>query len=137
VIPPSEAFVVSRLNRFLAGRLPRAGETVCVACANANTYLLPWVGSGVTGSRSDYEHWCWCCERFFYGAMQRRYCSEECGEQVRAGRRRERLRFAREQRVSVPRPCVVCGEAFTASRPEARYCSSACRQDAYRKRKAS
>jgi hypothetical protein len=31
--------------------------------------------------------------------------------------------------------CQVCGEAFTASRADARYCSNACRQDAYRKRK--
>ena len=31
--------------------------------------------------------------------------------------------------------CRVCGESFTASRADARYCSSACRQDAYRKRK--
>jgi hypothetical protein len=31
--------------------------------------------------------------------------------------------------------CAVFGEAFTTSRADARYCSSACRQDAYRKRK--
>lgn len=31
--------------------------------------------------------------------------------------------------------CIVCQQPFTASRGDARYCSSACRQDAYRKRK--
>jgi hypothetical protein len=31
--------------------------------------------------------------------------------------------------------CNVCGDGFTASRADARYCSNACRQDAYRKRK--
>jgi hypothetical protein len=31
--------------------------------------------------------------------------------------------------------CRVCGEGFTASRADARFCSNACRQDAYRKRK--
>lgn len=31
--------------------------------------------------------------------------------------------------------CRVCGEGFVASRADARYCSNACRQDAYRKRK--
>lgn len=31
--------------------------------------------------------------------------------------------------------CAVCGEEFNASRADARYCSSACRQDAYRMRK--
>jgi hypothetical protein len=31
--------------------------------------------------------------------------------------------------------CVVCDEGFVSSRADARYCSNACRQDAYRKRK--
>jgi hypothetical protein len=31
--------------------------------------------------------------------------------------------------------CQVCDAEFTASRADARYCSNACRQDAYRKRK--
>jgi hypothetical protein len=31
--------------------------------------------------------------------------------------------------------CVVCGQGFVASRADARYCSNACRQDAYRHRK--
>ena len=31
--------------------------------------------------------------------------------------------------------CVVCSETFTATRGDARYCSGACRQDAYRKRR--
>jgi hypothetical protein len=31
--------------------------------------------------------------------------------------------------------CRVCGTEFTATRADARYCSNACRQDAYRKRK--
>jgi hypothetical protein len=31
--------------------------------------------------------------------------------------------------------CLVCGETFEAVRADARYCSNACRQDAYRKRK--
>jgi hypothetical protein len=31
--------------------------------------------------------------------------------------------------------CMVCEGRFVASRADARYCSNACRQDAYRKRK--
>jgi hypothetical protein len=31
--------------------------------------------------------------------------------------------------------CGACGEPFDSSRSDARYCSNACRQDAYRKRK--
>ena len=30
--------------------------------------------------------------------------------------------------------CLVCGTVFYAGRPEARYCRSACRQRAYRRR---
>ncbi len=32
------------------------------------------------------------------------------------------------------RRCIVCGILFFVGRPEARYCRSACRQRAYRKR---
>lgn len=32
------------------------------------------------------------------------------------------------------RRCIVCGTVFYAGRPEARYCRSACRQRAYRRR---
>jgi hypothetical protein len=43
---------------------------------------------------------------------------------------------AATKRVQVDaRDCEVCGETFTPKRSDARYCSSACRQDAYRKRK--
>ena len=34
------------------------------------------------------------------------------------------------------RTCEVCEETFTPKRKDARFCSSACRQDAYRQRKA-
>ncbi len=53
-------------------------------------------------------------------------CSRRCSEQAA----RERKRAKRE-----PRACEVCGDSFTPNRADARYCSSACRQDAYRKRK--
>jgi len=36
-----------------------------------------------------------------------------------------------------PRPCAVCGEPFAPQRERARYCSSACRQKAYRLRSRS
>jgi hypothetical protein len=54
------------------------------------------------------------------------YCSEGCAGGADAIARRVE---------PVERSCVVCGERFTPARSDARYCSSACRQDAYRKRK--
>ncbi len=32
--------------------------------------------------------------------------------------------------------CVVCAEPFVSARADKRYCSSACRQDAYRRRRS-
>jgi hypothetical protein len=37
--------------------------------------------------------------------------------------------------VDKDRACLVYEETFTPKRKDARYCSNACRQDAYRKRK--
>jgi hypothetical protein len=54
------------------------------------------------------------------------YCSEECAGGADAIARRIE---------PTPRACAVCGETFTPARSDARYCSGACRQDAYRKRK--
>ena len=35
------------------------------------------------------------------------------------------------------RACEVCGRRFTGVRADARYCSNACRQTAYRQRKGN
>jgi hypothetical protein len=59
------------------------------------------------------------------GREQPRTCSRECGYH------RPRRRAVRHE----PRACDVCGETFTPRRADARYCSPACRQRAYRKRR--
>jgi hypothetical protein len=53
-------------------------------------------------------------------------CSRRCSERVAA----ERRRVQHDER-----ECAVCSERFTPKRVDVRYCSNACRQDAYRKRK--
>ncbi len=40
-------------------------------------------------------------------------------------------------RVTAIASCRFCGEAFTASRSDAAYCSNACRQAAYRRRRVT
>jgi hypothetical protein len=61
------------------------------------------------------------------GGFERiRTCSKRCAKRAEAERRRVKHEVRR---------CEVCEEAFTPTRSDARYCSSACRQDAYRKRK--
>jgi hypothetical protein len=52
------------------------------------------------------------------------HCSERC--------RKAQYRKPTERE---PTTCEVCEEEFTPKRADARYCSNACRQDAYRKRK--
>lgn len=50
------------------------------------------------------------------------YCSEGCWPVAEVERDERRL-------------CAVCDDYFSARRADARYCSNACRQDAYRKRR--
>lgn len=47
--------------------------------------------------------------------------------------REDRLRFS-AMRDGSNRNCETCGQGFVASRSDARYCSSPCRQKAYRAR---
>lgn len=59
------------------------------------------------------------------------FCSERCQADFYAARQRERRRGRR-----APRPCASCGGGFTPARLDARYCSNACRQREYRRRKS-
>jgi hypothetical protein len=77
------------------------------------------------GSRGTCEG----CRRIVIRRSDRRYrrhtfCSDLCRWQVQAASRRI---------VPEPHPCAGCGDPVTA-RADARYCSSACRQRAYRAR---
>jgi hypothetical protein len=56
-------------------------------------------------------------------------CSEQCCRTVQAAKARER----RQSRLRL-RVCM-CGIEFKPTRPDARYCSSPCRQKAYRQRR--
>ena len=57
----------------------------------------------------------------------RRCCSESCARRLR----RKRAQESRQQR-----PCTVCQAMFRPRRSDAEYCSSPCRQWAYRRRTA-
>lgn len=57
-------------------------------------------------------------------------CDDRCRHEAQLARQRERR--AAERRTD----CAECGETFTPARSDAKYCSGACRQRAYRKRKA-
>ena len=59
----------------------------------------------------------------------RAFCSESCRWTASNGRTRERRWAARAACA-----CAVCGESLVGTRQDALYCSSGCRQQAYRAR---
>jgi predicted nucleic acid-binding Zn ribbon protein len=61
----------------------------------------------------------------------RKYCSGRCSNDASIERRRQRRAAARQK------VCEVCGEEFTAKRVDAKTCSPACKQKAYRRRRAT
>lgn len=50
--------------------------------------------------------------------------------------RDNRIQRERRRQARAGKPCVACGQPFTPPRADGRYCSGACRQRAYRRRKA-
>ena len=90
----------------------------------------------------DRRYWleteCEECERqLVFGVVGRRrrlFCCRRCANRLRVrphnARRAERRAAAREGLT-----CAVCDTTFNPSRSDARYCSAACRQRAYRRRK--
>jgi len=68
-------------------------------------------------------------------AVPRVFCSTDCKRRVLSVEARGRRLAAAAERGKLR--CVVCEREFEATRHDARYCSSGCRQRAYRKRKAA
>ena len=94
----------------------------CLPCATATALL-------VYGTRECR----WCGRSISYGgvsAQPARYCTWACETSARTERRREQRELARRCR------CGNCGQMFIAPRADARFCSPACKQAAYRKRLA-
>jgi len=69
---------------------------------------------------------CVFCGRYVTG--RKSYCSQRCINDAYMERRRQR------HDATLQKVCAVCGNTFTAKRTDARYCSHACKQSAYRKR---
>lgn len=107
----------------------------------------PWCAEcapSAEGSNRPWRDWPWdaphpipprpCawCSRPYHGHPANRFCSERCANADRT----ERRRLSRE-RHRARCLCAACGEQFTSPRSDARYCSPACRQKAYRDRLAA
>jgi hypothetical protein len=81
------------------------------------------------GDHFDFGGTCgWCGRAFHYSGQGRRlYCTESCRRSASASRA-GRLGGPTEAH------CAVCGSHFMGRRADAVYCSSSCRQLAYRRR---
>jgi hypothetical protein len=69
-----------------------------------------------------------CGRRFHVRPRWRGYCTATCADRARSARWRER------HLSGPPARSCPCGKPLTGSRSDARYCSNACRQRAYRQR---
>jgi len=81
---------------------------------------------------------CGYCARRMWTRLQRhdhgtwRYCSTRCKRQHKRDKAREYMRSIRQPKAPTARNCQHCGDAFTAKRTDAKYCSPRCRQAARR-----
>jgi hypothetical protein len=89
--------------------------------------VLP--NAGKHSIRNGMQSQCEICGQSFTGDRRRRTCGKlSC-------RRALHTMNARSLRPQ-PRVCIICGVEFMSARGDARYCSSPCRQRAYRQRLA-
>jgi hypothetical protein len=103
------------------------GERVTLACRHRIAYCDACSGEFKSLGLEACAH----CHRplriFSYPPRARHvFCCRRC---IRAW-------YRRPKSIRGPKPCVTCGVPFRAKRCGAKFCSSACRQRAYRQRKA-
>lgn len=145
-IPEAPAHI-QRLNRLFPYRHWSKAQFHCAKCGAAikadtpivrqtDHYLcLPCHGSVYGANNGLQPYTCEVCSRTVYTLPHRftGVCSHRCQKALTA--RRNRL----YQRLSAPaKGCPVCGEAIPLStgRADKAHCSPACRQKAYRQRRA-
>jgi hypothetical protein len=102
----------------------------CSHCSRRGNGLSPCDGCGrpAWDSRPRPKVW----DGFSYG--KRTFCCGSCQDTYYRRRRSERL--AAERLNDGPRHCDECNKVMDGQRADSRYCSPACRQRAYRQRKA-
>lgn len=117
---------VGALSRENIAALLEDSQEACVSLLDDTTLF---VCSGCADILTRTFHPCEACGREVLVAHNRyreRVCSARCQRRV-----------ARAKVDHDERECATCGTAFKPSRADAAYCSSACRQKAYRARRAS
>jgi hypothetical protein len=97
-------------------------KTLCDACARE--VVSGWLYRLYRRSLVYYH--CRVCERkvvMYKGKRRYHFCSEDC---------RRRYRNLTRRTATHQSTCEVCGSPFTSKRSDAKTCSDACRQKAYR-----
>jgi hypothetical protein len=126
---PTETVVIRSMPSYSVSG-GRSFVPVCAEC-------------GKLGERSAEMQPCYWCDRpvfMLYEVWAARpnrigvFCCDRCRYKWH-NRRHSEIRKRQRQRF-LAKTCEVCGEAFTATRVDTKTCSPACRQRAYRRRKA-
>jgi len=94
---------------------------VCLECSSPSTRRQMPRPCGGCGRNVYYER------RSYFQRLT--FCCEDCHRVARAAANREARRQARGKRA-----CKGCGKSFEPARTDAKFCSNACRQRAYRQR---
>jgi hypothetical protein len=120
----------------------------CAKCRNDPPKSRGWRGAGDLFTFDGFEraHWypakpCSHCGRPVFVDRYRRglryfVCGDECRVAIYNANARKSAK-QKAPRIVPQKRCAKCDELFTPSRSDAEYCSSKCRQSAYRGRCAS
>ena len=103
---------------------------VCHECFEG--YVKEWWGIKCVGVYATVE--CANCGRTVHETERRRfkYCCSHCRATHSAGLYSEKARKQRADIRGPSRECLVCHECFEPTRNDAKFCSPACKQKAYR-----
>lgn len=101
---------------------------------NNQDTLKAWYQEKISGEKPDLavrKIICKGCGREFYSQIEtKKYCLYSlCGNRGYQKELKQRRQEARKDMV-----CPVCEKTFTPKRSDAKFCSNACRQKAYRNR---
>lgn len=139
---PGELITLVRdyfLRRLLDGTIYRSKfaeeGTMCPRCttpeeAAAAPYTLNCYGCGLPMATPHGHYSFERKDRPSHGTMSHKVCSDRCMQRWR----RQRQAAQRGAQLVI---CAGCGEGFEPSRSDARFCSNACRQSTYRRRKVT
>ena len=133
-----------RMRRYvgngLLGGWRFAMQTMCRTCADIPWPPAPSLRQLLRGPQGPYvlSEWeCAQCQRPLYLPRDRTwrrhpFCSGGCAREFYAAAQRNKR--AERRPSGQRRNCATCGAPVTTGRADSRFCSSACRQKAYRKR---